>query len=371
MSKPVIAFVVSYFPIAPGGAELQSYQIAQALKSEFDIHFISMSDKNEKIEKIEHDGFTIWFIRKRLLTRKLFCHDEFLNYIKIKKIFKIIKPKYVYQRCAGYNTWICGILKQEFKYRFIFHVANDNDLLPFSSKSFRSPLFKLEKILLRRGALKADKIFVQNKFQANSCVDFLHRDDFELVYNFSYPLDYPILKDITPVHIVWVANIKPIKNPLLYLDIVRSFSNNPNVDFVMAGIPGNREIMDEINSLQHSLNNFKYLGHISNNEVNRLLEKAHLLINTSFNEGFSNTFVQAWFRKCPVLSFNANPDNLIAENNIGFCANGQEKAMIDFLTEFINDEDKRNILGFNSLKFAVDNLSDKAILPRIKVGILG
>lgn len=371
MSKPVIAFVVSYFPIAPGGAELQSYLIAKSLRNELDIHFISMSNRHEKSGKIEQDGFTIWFIPKRPIARRLFCHDEFLNYYKIKKIFNQIKPVYVYQRCIGYNTWICGNLKKRLNYRFILHVANDNDLSPALSTGIRYIVFKIEKILSRKGASLADKIFVQNKFQAKSCIDFLHRNDYEIVYNFSHVLDYPIIKNTKPLHVIWVANIKPIKNPSLYLDIVKYFSNNPNVDFTMAGIPGSNEIMEEIYQIEKNTKNFKYVGYISNDDVNNSLERSHLLINTSFYEGFSNTFVQAWFRKCPVLSYRVNPDNLISEHSLGFCANGDKNLMIAFLNDYIFNYRKREELENKSLLFAVNNLSDKVILPKIKTGIIG
>ena len=38
-----------------------------------------------------------------------------------------------------------------------------------------------------------------------------------------------------------------------------------------------------------NLSNFRYLGEISNQEVNKLFNKSHILINTSLAEGLAKT----------------------------------------------------------------------------------
>ena len=51
---------------------------------------------------------------------------------------------------------------------------------------------------------------------------------------------------------------------------------------------------------------------LSQAEVNALLEHTDLLVNTSDYEGFSNTFIQAWMRRVPVVSLRVDPDRLLS-----------------------------------------------------------
>ena len=105
--------------------------------------------------------------------------------------------------------------------------------------------------------------------------------------------------------------VKPIKNPECYLQIVRKFAEVRNITFYMIGGEGSPQLMNEIKALMNEQENFMYLGRLHNSEINLMLEEAHLLVNTSLNEGFSNVFVQSWFRGVQVLSLNSDPDNLI------------------------------------------------------------
>ena len=63
-----------------------------------------------------------------------------------------------------------------------------------------------------------------------------------------------------------------------------------------------------------------------------------MLINTSEHEGFPNTFLQAWSRGIPVMSF-LDPDNLIQEHNLGIvCKNIEE--MKNQLLKFLSNKMK-------------------------------
>jgi glycosyltransferase involved in cell wall biosynthesis len=74
--------------------------------------------------------------------------------------------------------------------------------------------------------------------------------------------------------------------------------------------------------------NLSYLGPIPFEETNSLLQGATLLINTSVSEGFSNTFIQAWLRNVPVVSF-VDPDGVIDRNELGICVNTFEDLVLN------------------------------------------
>lgn len=364
-----IVFLIGYFPFSHGGAELQSFQIASSLKTSHDVYFISICDSVREITCIQENGFTIWLLPKKPLSRRIFRHNEFVYYFTIKRLLMRISPHVVYQRCAGFNTWIVSKFCRKYKYRFVYHCANDLELYPTKGISLRSPLFILEHLLFKRSIKRADKIFVQNQCQYQGFRKLYPSKDIEQVYNFSYVPQVIADKDESPIRILWIANIKPTKNPESYLRIAKSFNGNPHIEFYMIGLPSSD--MEEIYTLEKKQINFKYIGYLSNDEVNVLLSKSHLVINTSYAEGFSNVYLQAWFRGCPVVALNADPDNLIQNYRLGFFANGNEAHIIDFLKTYISDCDLRQEYFDRVKLFAFEHLSDTAILPIIIKGILG
>lgn len=371
MNKETIAFVVGFFPYAQGGAELQSYQIAQSLKSEFDVHFLSVCDEVSDLHRKVVDGMTIWLLPKRVFSRKIFGHDTFLNYWMIRKIFAKIRPRYVYQRCASFDTWICARLKKEYNYRFVFHVANDADVVPVRRSSRYYLVYKTEQYFVRKAVAAADVVFVQNEFQKSGCSAFFHRNDVRLVYNFSYGESVRPVKSPDKIVVCWVANLKPIKNPYSFARIAHAFASDSRFVFYMIGTPLEEKDMSYIYEVASENKNFHFLGRLSNEDVNKYLSMAHVLVNTSYKEGFSNVFVQAWFRGCAVASLYANPDNLLEKYDVGFFANGDEGKVIDFLCRFADDPSLRQYMWANAVEFAESHFSAEVILPIIKQGIIG
>jgi glycosyltransferase involved in cell wall biosynthesis len=97
-----------------------------------------------------------------------------------------------------------------------------------------------------------------------------------------------------------------------------------------------------------------YIGGVSQNEVNRRLGEGHILVCTSQYEGFSNTFVQAWMRKVPVVSLNADPDNIIVREGIGFKSLTFEKLTRD-VKLLIENRELREKMGKKALQYAHKN----------------
>ena len=98
----------------------------------------------------------------------------------------------------------------------------------------------------------------------------------------------------------------------------------------------------------------EYIGEISYEKTNELLEKSSLLINTSLTEGFSNTFIQAWMRETPVITLNCDPDNLIKNNKIGFHSRSFEQLVRD-VKYLIGNKDIINQMGKNARKYSIEH----------------
>ncbi len=111
-----------------------------------------------------------------------------------------------------------------------------------------------------------------------------------------------------------------------------------------------------VNHAVQTIDNFTYIGEIPNSQVNDMLSKSHVLVKTSWYEGFSNTFVQAWMRKVVVLSMNSNPDNIITNHHLGYLCTSME-SMAQALSDLIRYPESRKGMADRSHAFAVENHS--------------
>jgi glycosyltransferase involved in cell wall biosynthesis len=128
----------------------------------------------------------------------------------------------------------------------------------------------------------------------------------------------------------------------------------------MIGAPntGNSKWQINFGETISNIKNLKYLGEKSQKEVNRILSKSHILVNTSKEEGFSNTFIQAWMRQVPVISLNCDPDDVLKKENLGFHS-GTLKRLINDIRFLVENDDYRQKIGKRAMIYAKNNHSMK------------
>jgi glycosyltransferase involved in cell wall biosynthesis len=167
-----------------------------------------------------------------------------------------------------------------------------------------------------------------------------------------------ISKKPVPVQVLWIANFKYLKQPENFIELairMRSICNDCNCRMIMAGriTPNYQKMLDDALKANPHI---EYAGELTQKDVNKLLLESHLLVNTSIYEGFSNTFVQAWMRKVPVVSMHSNPNEVITKRNIGYIA-----PTLDELTEkvakLVSNEKLRDEMGNRAYIHAVENHS--------------
>jgi glycosyltransferase involved in cell wall biosynthesis len=137
---------------------------------------------------------------------------------------------------------------------------------------------------------------------------------------------------------------------------------------------GKRQWLADVASMIEQTPNVRYLGELSQTKVNKLLCRAHLLVNTSDFEGFSNTFIQAWMRRVPVVSLNVNPDGLLDGRTFGMCS-GNEARLYEDVAALLADDDRVRSMGERSRAFALKEFSESnmdaiakllGLIPRAK-----
>lgn len=218
--------------------------------------------------------------------------------------------------------------------------------------SFRTGLFDyIDRRWTEYGIRSADSIIGQARYQ-----DQLLRDRYgrgcDLIVGTPHPApEEPIVKT-EPVTVVWVANLKPLKQPELFLRLAWELGDRPGVRFVMIGRPASGPYQKRLEKEMAKLSSLSYIGERPIEEVNRILARSHVFVNTSLYEGFPNTFAQAWFRHVPVASLNVDPDDILVQNGIGFHSRSLAGLVRD-TDRLTRDRELRESMGRRAYEYAL------------------
>lgn len=343
-----------FFPVISGGAEYQTYLLAQCLDPQkFDIFFLSLDSHREGMEEI--GGIKVYFFRSRSPLSRTIDMGYIANFIYIKTILRLEKPDIVYQMMANSATGILQYYSKKFGFKFIWACASDADLWHLRLFSLGGLRRIPDYILKRRGIGRADLILAQTELQRSQIEAQFHRNAILQKNPHPVPL-FVHEKPVNEIRIFWIANFKPLKQPNLFIDLAARCQDLKMVKFFMIGRPEHGKWQSNLESRIKQLGNLSYMGSISQEKVNEHLENAHILVNTSKYEGFSNTFIQAWLRDVPVVSLNADPDRLLSEGGLGFCSENFENLYHDVL-RLINDRQLRESIGAKARHFACEHHS--------------
>ena len=171
-----------------------------------------------------------------------------------------------------------------------------------------------------------------------------------VVYNFHHPIKN-LPHKFDKFTVIYVANVRPFKNYESFIRIVKELEHVKNINFIHVG-------KLSLHNLQQSLklSNLESKGNINFDEVNNLISRSHLLVNTSFSEGFPNTFIQSWLSGVPVLSLSFDPDNIIQNHKLGFIGK-TEKFSSKIIRNLSNNRNLLKNLSLRCQKYANANCS--------------
>lgn len=333
---------------AKGGAEMQTHMISTTIAEQGgDVTLVTLFSNSDN-DVIEASGLSHVAISKQ---RSFFS--------RAFKLYKFIKASdnldFIYVRCL-YSFWWLKIISYILRIPIAFHVSSDSycQYLKFNEHSIS--LRSIRKYLRQNFYLFwirfSSVVFCQNgtqkdllklNFNINSILvrnghPSLHRCPEKTIHN-----------EIT---IVWVA--KQEKNPELFLELATEFYDDNRFRFVMIGV-FDRHSAEYYKKQEQKCSHFVFRGELENQEVNDLLEKSHVFVNTSSYEGFPNTFIQSWLRGVPVLSFFVNPDNIFSKENIGYCSGDVKTACSNLRELFDNEGQIFKLQSHNAYSYAIKN----------------
>ncbi len=247
-----------------------------------------------------------------------------MDALPLYRALRSVRPQVVYQRVACGYTGVCAWYARRSGARLIWHVAHDSDVMLERLDPGRNPVRRfLEGASIRYAIRHADHIVTQTEHQARLLEENYGRKADGVVRNFQ-PTPTEELDKSGPLSVLWVANFKRWKRPELFVALAKELRDLESVRFVMIGAPAsgagtldwNASVMAQIRQTK----NLAYLGPLPQAEINRLLARAHIFVNTSTWEGFPNTFIQAWMREVVVVSLTVDPDHVLAHRRMGIAA---------------------------------------------------
>ncbi|MGI9260384.1 MAG: glycosyltransferase family 4 protein [Woeseiaceae bacterium] len=258
-----------------------------------------------------------------------------------------------FQSCAGLNTGVVAHYARLHGRKMVFRVAHDTDCIPDEVLVKNSR----DRWLYEYGLNRTHLVSVQSDVQATALKDNYNLPSAIVNMVVQPPDESPdTQKDID---VLWVNNLRAFKRPEIVYDIAKKM---PDVRFVMIGSPmkGFEALYEDIRRAAAELPNLEYLGPVPYAKVNSYFARAKLFLNTSDSEGFPNSYLQAWIRGVPVISY-FDPDGLIESQRIGATVASQDD-FCEPIARLLHENEERNEIGGRGRQFAISRYSPAAIV---------
>ncbi|MEM9056867.1 MAG: glycosyltransferase, partial [Pseudomonadota bacterium] len=263
----------------------------------------------------------------------------------IWRAFEAADAAVYYQSCAGMMTGLVARYCAAHDRKLIFRIAHDTDCVP-GEELIR---FSRDRVLYRYGLKRADFISAQGVHQQELLTK--HHGLDSAVTNMAVEVPSLTGSADKDIDVLWVNNLREFKRPDLAIELARLL---PERRMVMIGgpVPGRERYFEEMRAAAAEVPNLEFLGAVPYAEVNEYFHRTRVFVNTSDSEGFPNSFLQAWVRAVPVISF-FDPDGLIASRGLGAAPAALDAMQAAVVT--LLDDDTRAPVATACREFAVEH----------------
>jgi glycosyltransferase involved in cell wall biosynthesis len=109
------------------------------------------------------------------------------------------------------------------------------------------------------------------------------------------------------------------------------------------------------------LSNVDYRGRLDPDEAMSLIADAALFLCTSDEEGFPNTFTQAWSTGTPIVTLQVDPDNIIEKMRLGEVSRTVDGA-VAHIKALIASVDLREEIALRARRYISENHNEQAVI---------
>lgn len=327
-----------------GGAEVQLYTLARELARDpgFRVDFV-VRDESGGTETI--DGVTV---HKLPLLLNPGPGRRIVYAVGLRRLLRTIGPDVVVQRAAGSQTALLGLLCALSRKRFVYMAAHDSDVEPQKPAWFKG---NMAWVAYRLGLRLADKVIVQHERQRQRLMDNYGKAG--IVRPCALEATDPMPTEERR-NILWVGRCERFKQPEMFISLAQAFPHEP---FVMVCPPAASEpaYFESLRSQALKLGNMTFVERVPFKEIGTHFQAARLFVNTSSQEGFPNTFVQAWMQGAPVVSLAVDPGGVMARHGLGITCSGSQASLQQALASLLEDHPLWERLSRNASVYAHDH----------------
>jgi glycosyltransferase involved in cell wall biosynthesis len=262
---------------------------------------------------------------------------------------------YVVRGSGGYLVAAAAFCRAR-RRRLIFASSNDLDF-EFERPDRDSRVLRA----YRRSIRSADRVVLQTRQQESLAKAALPGLDPVVIPSFSPAAE---TADGDPEYFLWADRMVPYKHPERYVELARS---RPELRFKMVLSPTSempQELVDRVHAEGDPLPNLELLPGRPREQLLEETRRAAAIVSTSAVEGMPNTFLEAWARGVPVLSLNVDPDDRIAEHEIGIVAGGSMERLAEGASKLWHERELRAAMGERARQFVVDTHSPDVVADR-------
>jgi glycosyltransferase involved in cell wall biosynthesis len=300
-----------------GGATVQLYNYARELGRFHSVHAFLPLARDAKVKKTAGISVVPTFDPSESLGARI---------IRLHKRFMELRPHVVIQRGLAGLSPLMALYCFLFGMRFIFMYAHDRESRGrYQGSGKRNPLYFL---LL----LFASKLVVQSEYQRVRIPILFRHKTVRIASGYS-------MGDARPGNkkgVLWVGRIEPWKRPESFIELAGKM---PRVPFTMVApaFRGFEDYAARIYRMAEGMKNLTIIDFVPFDEIDGYFRRAKVFVNTSTEEGFPNTFVQACMNFTPIVSLNVDPDGFIERHGVGFFCHDDDEKLFDSLLGLMKD----------------------------------
>ena len=347
--------VPAHWEAQMGGSQYQAKVLIDHLLAHYDVDIAYLTTRADP--KFTPAGYRIVPFSDRRGVRR---YGSFFDVVRLYRALARERPDIILQFVGSAHTGIAALYARAHGCKMIWRVTNDPSVEP-DKTSWRTPHLKLERLFLTFGIRNATLILAQTEYQRARLKKTFPNAPVEVLPNFHPAAPDRGRSGAVVKQVAWIANLKPLKNPGAFVRLARRFAHRTDIRFVMVGgttVDG--EWTKQQLAAIAATPNLEYRGAVSQSAVNSLLEHTDLLVNTSDHEGFSNTFIQAWMRRVPVVSLRVDPDRLLSRGGLG-AVTGDEDALYERVAALLGDPDRCAAIGARARRYALEHHAESNI----------
>ena len=337
-----------------GGAERQQWLLARALARSGWSVAVGVRDVLEAGQAISIDGVTFHGIGRGQAPTAWY------------RFLASERPDWWYWRCAS-HLWGVGVeVANLARVRTIFAAGVDSDVRPERALYQRSHLWPL----YAWGLSRSDRIFVQHIGQLSALASRWQAKAY-IVPSIAGTTRTGKAHSERAGHVAWVGMLREPKRPDILLEIARKL---PSIQFVVCGGPTTfaspKGYGESIVAAMRAQSNIEFLGKTTPDKTQQVIADAAMLLSTSDNEGFPNTFLEAWSMGTPVVSLKLDPDRIIERHDLGRVPGTVDRAIAN-ITALMSSHQLRDTIAVRAQTYVAEHHSEAGVAMMFERAVRG